>query len=242
MTTAWVSAGGRAPPEVQLSVYTHAYRARLIEVLANDYPAMRVAVGDKYFKQLGDQYIQSHPSHYFNLRDFGQHLPGFVANWLKLHPGYSDMLWLVELALFEWTLGEAFDAANPTLLTEQDIATIPPQSWPELKFTVHPSVYRLDLEWNIPEVWQALTANQPIPAKTLHATAGPWLVWREQLVTRFRSMQSDECYALDKVREGANFVDVCEVLGTLMNEEKVPMRAAGLLKGWIRQGVICGIR
>jgi len=37
LSTAWVSASGRASPEIQLSIYTHAYSARLTEVLVNDY-------------------------------------------------------------------------------------------------------------------------------------------------------------------------------------------------------------
>ena len=42
-STAWVSASGRAAPGIQLSIYTHAYAARLKEVLAHDYPATLMA-------------------------------------------------------------------------------------------------------------------------------------------------------------------------------------------------------
>ena len=242
VSTAWVSASGRAAPETQLAVYTHAYAARLIEVLANDYPAVHMAVGDEYFKRLADDYIQACPSRYFSLRDFGAHMPEFVAGQLKQHACYRDMPWLIELALFEWTLGQAFDAADTGLCTEQDMAAISPQAWPELRFAVHPSVHRLDFEWNIPEMWQALTADPPTPVSAVRSSSAPWLVWREQLITRFRSMQSDEQQALDKVREGGSFDDVCEVLATLMSERDVPLRAAGLLKGWIGQGLISGIQ
>jgi len=48
--------------------------------------------------------------------------------------------------------------------------------------------------------------------------------------------------AFDKLCEGGSFIDVCEVLATLMSEDEVPLRAAGLLKGWITQGLISGIR
>ena len=87
-------------------------------------------------------------------------------------------------------------------------------------------------------MWQALTADPPTPVNAVRGVSSPWLVWREQLVTRFRSMHSEEQQALDKVRADGNFNDVCEVLATLMREEDVPLRAAGLLKGWIGQGLI----
>jgi hypothetical protein len=241
VTTEWVSANGRAAPEVQLSVYTHAYRSRLKEVLANDFPAMRVAIGDDLFEQLTDDYIEAHPSHYFSLRDFGRHIPDFVLGKIRMDECDQDMHWLYELALFEWTLGQAFDAADTTLITEQDMASISPDAWPDLTFRFHPSIQRLDLEWNVPEMWLAFTDDNPTQIAAACEEASPWLIWREQLITRFRSMNSDEQKALDILRAGGSFNDVCEVLAALMEEEAVPLHAAGLLKGWITQGLISEI-
>lgn len=241
-TTAWISAAGRATPETQLSVYTHAYTARLVEVLASDYPAVLVAVGEGHFEQLAVDYIRAHPSRFYSLRDFGQYLPGFLAPHAGQPARYPDMPWLVELAVFEWTLGQAFDAADGASFSAQDMAAIPPHSWPELRFVVHPSVQRLDLEWNAPEIWRVLTADPPTHVEAERDNASPWLVWREQLVTRFRSLQNDEQQALDTARGGGSFDDLCEALAGLLNEDQVPLRAAALLKGWIAQGVISGIR
>ncbi len=240
-STAWVSASGRADPDTQLSIYSHAYRARLQEVLANDFPAVLMAIGEDRFDQLADDYIDEHPSHYFSLRDFGQHFPDFLSKLKEKHESYRDMHWLYELAIFEWTLGQAFDAADASVLTEQEMAAVSPDAWAELRFVIHPSVCRINFEWNIPEMWQSLTDDEPTPVTAVHDDASPWLVWREQLVTRFRSMQTDEQLALDILREGGDFNDMCEALVTLMNEEEVPLHAAGLLKGWIAQGIISGI-
>ena len=245
-STAWICASGRAAPEIQLSIYSHAYAARLKEVLANDYPAMLMAIGEDQFSHLADDYIEAYPSHYFSLRDFGRHMTDFVLtriqkNESKKDLNWQDRHWLYELGLFEWTLGQAFDAADDNLFTEQDMATIPPEAWPDLKFTLHSSVQRLDFEWNTTEMWQALTDDNPTEVAANHETACPWLIWREQLITRFRSMQTEEQLALDMVHEGGSFNDVCEALASIMNEEDVPMHAASLLKTWITQGLISGV-
>ncbi len=237
-STSWISAGGRAAPDIQLSIYCHAYRARLREVLANDYPATQTAIGDDRFSALVADYIDAYPSRYFSLRDFGRHLPCFIADRVQHDTDYRDMRWLVELARFEWSLGLAFNAADVSLFTEQDMTNIPAEAWPELRFVVHPSLQRLDFEWNIPEMWQALTTDPPTPVSATRNQAASWLIWREQLVTRFRSMPVDEQQALDKVCEGGSFYQLCEQLATLMNEAEVPLRAAGLLRGWIAQGLI----
>ena len=241
-STAWVSASGRAAPETQLSIYSYAYRARLKEVLANDYPAMLMAIGDDHFNLLAEHYIEVYPSHYFSLRDFGCHVADFISDLTQQDERYRDMSWLYELALFEWTLGQAFDAANAAIFTEQDMATIPPEAWPDLRFVMHPSVHRLDFTWNIPEMWQALTNDPPTQVTAMHDNASPWLVWREQLITRFRSMLADEQLALDTLSKGGSFNEVCEALAMLMSEDEVPLCAAGLLKGWIAQGLISGIQ
>lgn len=238
----WVSASGRADPETQLSIYSYAYAARLKEVLANDFPALLNAIGEDHFNQLANDYITAHPSHYFSLRDFGSQLPPFIAGLIQKGQKWKNLSWAYELAVFEWTLGLAFNAADANCVTEQDITNIPPDSWPELTFTLHPSIHRLDFEWNIPEMWQALTNDPPTEVTALQDSTSPWLVWREQLVTRYRSMQTAEQLAFDKMAEGASFNEVCETLIEIIDEEDVPLHAAMLLKGWVSQGLISTVK
>lgn len=234
----WVRAGGRAAPERQLAMYIHAYAARLKEVLSNDYPAVLMALGADAFEQLSRTYLETHPSHYFSLRDFGARLAPFIAG----SPAYCQMPWLEELARFEWALGQAFDAADSATAKIDDIAAIAPQDWPDLGFEIHPSVHRLDLCWNTPGMWASLTAEQPTPVTATATEATPWLVWRERLTTRFRSMAFDEQAALDCACAGGSFGEICEKLIAFVDADAVPLRAATLLKAWLAQGLIIAVR
>lgn len=248
----WVSAGGRAAPEIQISVYSHAYRARLDEVLANDFPALHMAIGDDDFYTLTALYIEAYPSSYFSLREFGRDMPSFILELIENsndtrssqwpNVDWSAMGWFYELAIFEWSLGQTFDAEDSDLFTEQDMATIHPEDWPELKFNLHPSVQRLDFNWNAPEMWVALTDDEPKQVNAEKEDKSAWLIWREDFVTRFRSMQKDEQLAFDAMASGQDFNDVCEALSAVMNEEEVPMQAASFLKVWITQGLITSVR
>lgn len=240
-SNAWVSAEGKASPETQLSIYSYAYHARLTEVLANDYPAVLIAIGEDYFNELTTNYIEEHPSKFFSLRDFGAGFPSFISSLIQQQAKWQDMPWLYELALFEWNLGQAFDAADDKIFTEQDMASVAPEAWPELKFKLHSSVERLDFEWNIIEMWQALTAEIPTEISATKDTPSPWLIWRENLSTHFRSMEQDEQIAFDTLAQDGDFTDICESLANIVNEEEVPMHAASLLKGWISQNIISDI-
>jgi len=236
--TTWVSAEGRSPPAKQLSIYSYAYHARLQEVLENDYPAILVAIGETYFHQLATSYIKDQPSRFFSLRDFGAGLANFIANLIQQQTMWQQMPWLYELAIFEWSLGQAFDAADDNLFTEQDMASIVPEAWPELKFKLHSSVQRLNFEWNIIEMWQALTAEEPAEVQAKKEDLYPYLVWRENLSSHFRSMHQNEQIAFDVLAQAGDFSDICAALSQSINEDEVPMHVASFLKTWISQGLI----
>jgi len=246
LSTDWVSASGRATPDVQISVYSHAYRARLNEVLANDFPAMHMAIGDDHFYAIADKYIESYPSSYFSLREFGRDMPAYILDLVennKTDPSihWPDMYWLYELGKFEWALGQTFDARDSDLFTEQDMAAIDPEVWPDLKFQLHPSVQRLDLQCNSPEMWIALTADEPQHVTAEQEDESGWLIWRDDFITRFRSMQKDEKLAFDELYKGKDFNDICEALSIIIDEDDVPMQAASFLKTWITQGLIVSV-
>ncbi|MES9824549.1 MAG: DNA-binding domain-containing protein [Candidatus Thiodiazotropha endolucinida] len=236
----WVNGGGRASAGYQLSVYANAYVARLKEVLTNDYPAVSMAISGDHFDRFTEGYIRKHPSRFFSLRDFGCRFPDYLREQVDTNPDIHDLAWLPELAKFEWTLGQAFDAVDCKLVTEQEMASIPADAWPMLRFGFCPCVRRIDLEWNVPTIWKALTADPPLEVEPIctQTNSDAWLIWRQDLVTRFRSLEEDEQSALDSLRNGATFEDACEILASRIDLDSVSMRAAGLLKGWIRQGLI----
>ena len=230
----WVKNTGRASPKRQLAIYSTAYRLRLKEVLENDYPAVSMAIGEDKFDEISDAYIKAHPSHYFSLREFGKNF----ANFIKTFESSLDNSWLYELALFEWLLGQAFDADDADILSVHDLSNVSMNDWPALQFIIHPSIQRIDFNWNIAEIWKTLIDKTPTNITALTTPECSWLIWRENLITQFRSLEQDEQLALDALISGTKFSEICEILGQYINQEEVPLRAAALLKGWISQGLI----
>jgi len=232
----WISPAGRARPGVQLAVYAHAYRARLHETLESDFPALAAILGADGFAGLADRYIDAHPSGGYSLRSFGARLPDYLA----AHPPGGPAGPLPELARFEWALAEAFDAADDPVATEQAVASLPPDDWPDLTLVFHASLHRLDFSWNVPALWKALTGDEP-PSACREPQPVAWLVWRQALITRFRSLAPEEALALDTARRGADFGELCEALTTVVAPAQVPLRAASMLKGWMGAGLVSHI-
>jgi hypothetical protein len=232
-----ISASGRAAPTRQLAVYSNAYRLRLREVLEIDFPVLAAALGEDAFDKLADAYIGAHPSHGYSLRGFGAQLSTF----LRKQPGYRETPVLAELAAFEWGLGKAFTAVDDPVITTETMSQIPSEVWPSLQFVFHASVYRINFAWNTPELWKARKADSTPPEVRENLEPVPWIIWRQDLKIRFRSLENDEQSFFNAAQEGATFTDMCDVLSVLNPPESVPLRAASILKCWIRDGLISRI-
>ncbi|MFI4922423.1 MAG: DUF2063 domain-containing protein [Burkholderiales bacterium] len=224
----------RAGAKTRLGVYSRAYRLRLLEALDTDYPALRALAGDDEFEKLGYGYIESHPSPYYNMRWYGDEL----AEFLKITPPYNTHPVLSEMAAFEWIMALAFDAPDDPVVTVEDMTKIPAVAWPALVFTPHASLQRLNLEWNVPVFWKAVDKKeQPEPPLKNEFPVG-WVLWRRELNIYFRSMSVEEAWALDAMRSGNTFAEICSGLCEWIDELQVAQHAAGMLKSWIAEGMI----
>jgi len=118
------------------------------------------------------------------------------------------------------------------------MASVAPEQWSELRFQWHPSIRRMQLQWNVPQIWNAITKESGRPQPSLAAEPGQWLMWRRELEIYFRSLAPAEAAALDAARCGSSFAEVCELLCTHLGEEAAPAQAAGLLREWLQSGLI----
>lgn len=218
--------------EKRLSIYADAYRLRIIEALATAYPKLQLLLGDDLFNTTARQYINQYPSEYRNMRWVGDRMREHLLKVLPQHPIAA------ELACFEWALGLAFDAEDAPILTVQDLAAIPPETWGGLSFKLHPSVQLLVLQWNVIPVWQGLDAEETPPAPMQNGE--PCLVWRSDLNSHYRSVDCREFQALQRIQTGGSFGELCEVLFETLGESAT-QQAAQYLASWLEAGMISKI-
>jgi len=263
-----VAGTAKVSAETRLAIYYDAYRLRLLEALASNYPVLRAWIGEEEFENIGIAYIATCPSRHFSIRWFGDRLPEFLA----ATPPWDGKSGLAEMAALEWALSEAFDAEDGTIIGIEDMAAIPAPAWPDMRLHFHPSAQRLDLRWNVPILWKAINQTLDVEKNTAscrgETSATPsagkeqredapavayvptlmqgdypqaWLVWRQGLKTWFRSLSVDEAWALDAAMTGENFAAICEGLCEWIDAQNVALHAAGLMKQWISDGIVSGI-
>lgn len=225
-----------------LQVYRHAYRARLVEALADNYTVLVRALGDEAFDALARAYIAARPSRHPSIRWFGHGLAEFMAtsgDELVPHPS------LVDFARMDWALRGAFDAADAPTMAAAELATMSPDDWAGLVLHLHPSAHRVALAHAIEPAWRALREWDPEsgadapevdePARHEHLL----LAWRQGLQTRWRSLEPLEASLLDGVSAGEPFAHLCErAAAALGDAEAAAPAVVGALQRWLMEGLL----
>jgi hypothetical protein len=215
------------PTATRLAVYSNAYRIRLAEALAANMPHLRELLGPEEFAAVAGRYIDEHPSQFASIRWFGDRLAQ------QLERSHAAQPWIAELARWEWALAASFDAEDAPTVGIEALAAVAPDDWGELHMTFHPSVQQLELQTNAQALFKALSEEQPAPAPAMLDRSQPWLLWRQDLKTRYRSLDAAESAAFAVMRNGGTFGDMCEALCEWHDADEVPLAAAGMLKRWI---------
>ncbi|MEX6500638.1 HvfC/BufC family peptide modification chaperone [Pseudomonas zhanjiangensis] len=216
-----------------LAIYHHAYRARLLETLRGDYSALHGWLGDEQFDNLAGAYIDAHPSRHFSLRWLGAELADFIDGYLSAEQAAP----LAELARLEWAFGLAFDAAAGEPLSLAQMAELAPEAWPGLQVRLLPSVQWQVCRFNSLALWRALKEQGEVPASQSLEQEQVWLIWRDGLISRYRSCEPGEARALHGMAvEGWSFAELCVQLSEYA--DNAPLQAATWLRQWLGDGLL----
>lgn len=220
----------------RLRIYHGGYRSRMLEVLKSAFEHTWAYLGDEAFDAICTRYIEAHPSHSPNLRDYGGDFPRFLHQALPADPEVA------ELATMDWRLHSAFDAPNADILTGDQLAAIDETAWETLGFVFHPSVSLVLFEWNVLDIWHALDQGESPPSvQRLEAPIGH-LFWRSAQRSYFRSLAEDEYAALTGLIEGNSFAIVCEELAHSFPNADIETSVGAWLARWLADGLLSSIK
>jgi len=244
-----------APPReadrpTMMGVYVNAYRLRLAEFLDEDFPALRVLLGDDDFEALVEAYIDENPSRLRNARWYTTRLPEFMReseNW-------SANALAIGLALFERALTDAYDAADAPALSIETLAEFSPQDWPRLGFTFHPSLRLIEVAAGVLDAYAAATADEQDEERADEEDEGALedrpsdasesetiAIWRADLDPAYRQLDPDEYLALFEAMGGQSFGDICQLVAFQNEGQSATERLARFLVTWFSEGLVIGV-
>lgn len=230
--------GSRAFPRAQrLRIYREGYYIRLAEALATTFPALQALLGGDQFRFLVRDYVDAHPSRHFSVRRYGHRL----AQWLKRTSPFSYQPVLGEIAVWEWAMAHAFDAADADPVEVEALAAQPPDRWPSLRFEFHESLCSISTRWNSVAIWRALQGEETPPAPSRNLSPERWAIWRRDLKILFDRIDAAESRALSVARRGLSFSDICANAPVTMDLKSQALWSAGLVRRWVDRGWITQI-
>lgn len=223
----------RRSAKQRMTFYANAYRMRLQEALNIDYERLHGYLGDDLFATLMQQYIDNYPSHHPSLRHFGQHLIELVE---AMEP-FNRYPEIAEITHIEQAFANSFDAADSDSVSLNQLAQLQPDAWATLTLRFHAAVQLLPQQYNSFQMWKALSNEETPPEKKIDEST--WLIWRQELVSRYRALENAEYAALKVAMSAGSFADVCAALMEYLDEHEIPQRAVGYLQQWINDQIIC---
>jgi hypothetical protein len=150
----------------RFSVYRNNVIAGLIKAVSARYPVVRKLLWDDAFNRVAHQYMVSEPPRSPVLLDYGATFPEFLRS---MGQGAAAN-YLADVAEIESARTRAYHAADAVPLSRDAFSTIPPDEWPTLGVTLHPSVTILKSGFPAVSIWQA----------NLYANDNTLDVWRSE--------------------------------------------------------------
>jgi hypothetical protein len=219
----------------RIGVYHDAYRARLVECLADDYPALAHALGEAAFEELCLAYVFAHPSRSPNLNAFGRHMSAFCRS---KSGSLSEMH--ADLAALEWAMVEVIHTGDAERLSEEALSKIPLPQWARARFAQSDAVRVLEFAYPVNAYFQAFNTGEepPLPERAWSATA----VFRDG-ATIWRMDMSPPMHALlSALFAGSTLGDALDALASSgsVGENDAPLLIKWF-RDWVRYGFFSGI-
>jgi len=133
----------------RVEVYRHAYFARLVECLEDDYAALAHALGAKRFEALCRDFIVLHPPASASLNDYGAPFAAYCGRRLESWSAFAE-----DLARLEWAVVEAIHAEEGERLDVSALA-LSPEEWSAARLVPSPALRLLFSAYPVEEYYRA---------------------------------------------------------------------------------------
>jgi hypothetical protein len=216
----------------RIGIYADAYFFRLLDCLGEEFPSTLAVLGADNFAALAKRYLLDYPPTEPSILYAGRYLADFLSD----HPFVQRWPFITELARLERAVLDVFHAPDAPALDVQALREVPSEEWPAVKLQAHPAVEIVHCKWRLSDILQAVEQGREWNDPE-HEDASV-LVWRQNAVVYYRSLESLERDALVMVKEGASFALICESVAAGVEETNHVALIGRLMARWLADGII----
>ena len=139
----------------RLNIYRSTMRTAHTDALSNTYTCCEKILGEKYFKQIANNFFVKYPATNQNLNLYGQSFPAFLQDWVATHDELSDYQYLPDLAKLEQALEQSYFAKDDPRFNFASLQTLSEDKYLDSHFELSPSLAILSSNYPIYEIWLA---------------------------------------------------------------------------------------
>jgi hypothetical protein len=236
-----VSGNDRLTPSEQADLYREQFFLRHVESLEEDHLGVAHFLGDEGFERLARAYLRAHPPVTPSLRDLGADFARFVASWDGMPAELRELC--TDMARYELTLVDVFDAADVPAPDGARLAQIPQDVWLTRPLVWTPHLRLLASGYPVPELRLAakrgdLTRDVPPREAAYHG------VFRRDDVVVFERLEPEAFRLLVLLTGGASLASACDQLSASMSDDeaaKVEAEVGEWFQRWASWGWILDV-
>lgn len=221
----WIVGKEGFAPSQQLEVYVSAYRHRLYDATAEDYPVLRHHLGDDAFRDLLWNFVDTERPEHFNIARFPLKLQKFVAERLP-----KDVF-AQELVQLETEIAQLADTRETRPLEQQHLAGLTSERL--MSAVLHPrdALRLMAFKHAVNEYYQAVMDGRPPQAPAIGASH--LVVFRHDDRVWRMELEAAEYELLEKLFDG---LAVGDALGSV--DDAAATRLTEWFSRWMRNGLL----
>jgi uncharacterized protein (UPF0276 family) len=152
--SSWVRETENLSPNDRLDIYVHAYRYRLYDVVAEDYPVLEYYLGKDKFQDLIWSFVNKTPHEHFNIARYAAKLPAFIV---AVRPRDKRSH---EICALETVLCQLADAEETEAIGPERLQSLPPDAVDSAVFHPRKALQLMEFSYDINAYYTAFMEDR----------------------------------------------------------------------------------
>lgn len=168
--------------EQRMHIYAEQYILRLQSIARDRHPTIERLLGKDAFLAVVNDYLSRFPPHGYTLNNLCNSFPYYIERYVE----HEEHALLCEVAMLERAISDAFDTHVVGRVRAEDLAAVPAELWPVVRFRLDPSVRLMTFDHDVIGMYDAVKEGASLPSRMPKKTwAAVWrhegLVWRQSI-------------------------------------------------------------
>ncbi len=205
--------------EQRLGIYSGSVHGILTQALGLTFPVCKTLVGEKFFDNMTELFIDKYPPTTSIFAEYGDKLPLFLSTFDPVR----DIPYFVDMARFEWARHSVYHQQSLQIIDVEKLAEIPESQQENLSFKLSKTLHLIHSNFRIDDIWFAHQQGSDVQLEDINLEKSVKLfIWKDKKtikITLMNHTEEDSAYwdFLNTLSSGATLGTLAENFG-----EKLP--------------------